>query len=575
MKEILRLLRLLKPYSGWMLLGIFISLLALLANITLMAVSGWFIASMALAGAAGVSMNYFSPAAIIRASAIARTAGRYAERLVTHEATFRLLSELRVWFYHYFEPLVPAILDKYRGGDLFSRIQADIESLNDFYIRIMVPVAVGLLAISIVSFITYLQNSEAGLVLLGMLLVAGILLPVVIAKLSFKTGFAVVKQQSSLRTSIVDGVQGLDELIVSGAVKKQGAVISQASQQVIRSQRNLSRLSGFSLGGMTFLTGFTMWLIVILVIPMVEAGLLEPASLAMFTLLALAAFEAVIPLPDAFRLLGQVHMAARRLFELVDQQPLIREPSQPLGKPDHFHWVFDKLDFQYENSPDLVLKNINLDIASGKKIAIVGATGAGKSSLFQLLLKNRPALNGKLTLSGAPISDYHSDDINQWISVVPQQPYLFNTTILENIRLARPGASTDEIEKVLELAQLDDFVSSQPDGIHTWVGETGVRLSGGEAKRLAIARALIKDHELLLLDEPTEGLDAKTSETVLNNIFTQLADKSLVMITHQYTGLDDFDEVIVLENGKILERGKFKDLEKTNNDSIIDDVFDQ
>jgi len=560
MSEIIRLLALLKPYAGWMLLGILVSLLSVLANITLMAVSGWFIASMAIAGLAGVSMNYFSPAAIIRASAIARTGGKYAERLVTHEATFRLLSLLRIWFYQHFEALVPGIIEKYRSTDLFSRIQADIDSLNDFYVRLLVPLVVAVLTIIIVTFVISLYSVTAGYVMLSMLIIAGILFPIFIAFLGKRPGSELVMQKTALRTAVTDGVQGLPELIVSGAVSDQQKLIQNSSLSLTAVQKVLSMLTGLSNAGMMFFAGFTMWLITLIAVSMLNAGEIKPAELAMLALLALAAFEAVMPLPDAFRLLGQIQTAAKRLFELIDQKPPVEEPAIPAGSPDTFDWKFEAVDFRYDGFSELVLEDISLDILAGKKIAIVGPTGAGKSSLIQLLLKNRLPTQGQLTLSGKALTEYSATDINQWISVVPQQPYLFNTSLLDNLRLAKPDASDAEIRSVLKLTQLNDYVSSQHDGLNTWVGETGVKLSGGQAKRLAIARALLKAHKLLLMDEPSEGLDAKTFRQVFDNIVANLEHRSLVVITHQTAGFETFDEIVFVEKGRIIERGTYQKL---------------
>lgn len=567
MKPIIRLLVLLLPYSGWMLGGIFISLLALLANISLMAISGWFIASMAIAGLAGVSMNYFSPAAMIRAAAILRTAGRYAERLITHEATFRLLTSVRVWFYRQLEPLVPGVIANYRSGDLFSRIQSDIDSLNDFYIRIVVPVVVALFTIVILFLIVSLYHIQLAIILGGMLLLAAVFFPVVVAWLGYVPGSRHVQQKAALRIATIDGVQGLAELMVLGAVPEQEQQVKNCSDQVIATQRRLSAINGISTAVMTFLPGMTMVIILIVAIPLAvtsEPGLaeLQLAEIAMLALLSLAAFESAIPLTEAFRLLGQVKTAASRLFELVDQKPSISEPEQKQGRPELFNWQFKSVDFLYEYSNQTVLKDINLSIEPGKKIAIVGPTGAGKSTILQLLLKHQLATAGQVLLAGKSIEHFSSQDLYEWISVVPQQIYLFNTTIEDNLKVARHEANEPEIQKTLEIACLDEFVATQPKGLKTQVGESGVKLSGGQIKRLAIARALLKDHQLLLMDEPTENLDGKTAKKVMENIFSDNNTRSIVVITHQFANLKAFDEIIYLDEGKVLHRGSYDQMQE-------------
>lgn len=553
MNDIIRLLTLMKPYAGWMALGVLASCVTLFANITLMAVSGWFITSMALAGLAGVSMNYFSPAAIIRAMSILRTVGRYLERLITHEATFRLLAEIRVWFYQQLEPLVPEVIENYRSGDLFSRIQADIENLDNFYIRVLIPFIVMILAVTFITWFVASYDLIMGLVIFIMLLIAGMILPLMILKWSKPAAEKQIEQATELRTHTIDFVQAMPELMVTGAIDQQTDRIQQSSDQLITSQVQLNKYTGLSGASLLLITGLAMWFIILLAIPMVRSAELEPAKLAMLALFTHAAFEAVVPMPEALRLLNLVKKSARRLFELIDQPVQIKEPDKPLTKPDSFHWHLKKVSFTYPNQTSSALIDVDLDIKPGKKIAIIGSTGAGKSSLISLFYRHRQVQNGEVLLSDQPIASYASKDLQDWISLVPQKPYLFNASIEDNLKLANPKATAEQIQKVLDIAQLQDLTQSQQDGLQSWVGETGLKLSGGQVKRLAIARAMLKPFELLILDEPTEGLDNQTSEQVMDNIFSNLNGKSLLMITHQLSGLDKFDEVIRIENGNIIK----------------------
>jgi ATP-binding cassette subfamily C protein CydC len=557
MKVYFRLIKLLRPYTGWMLLGILVSAITLFANITLMAVSGWFIASMALAGAAGVTMNYFSPAAVIRMMAIIRTAGRYAERLITHEATFRLLSAIRIWFYQKLEPLIPVVLEKYRSSDLFNRIQSDVEMLENFYIRVIIPVVVAILAVLGISLFISAYQLSMGLTIFIILLISGALIPLLMIQLGKKPGELHETQSALLRMSVVEGIQGMSELIVSGAQAKQASKITQNGNKLINAQKQLSKLSGLSAAAMILSSGIAMWLIVLLAIPLVREGIIQPAELAMLALFTLAAFESVIPLPEAFRLLAQIRIAANRLFELIDHPPAIIEPVKPAETPETFSWCFDAVNFKYGENEQSVLNDISLQLDAGKKLAIVGTTGSGKSTLIQLLLRHRLPQQGSVTLSGIPVQDYTSQSLHQWVSILPQQVYLFNSTIEDNIRLGYPEAKEDDINRVIKSAQLQELIDSQPDGIKTWVGETGTKLSGGQVKRVGIARALLKPHQLLILDEPSEGLDSRTAKTILSNIINEHSERALLMITHQPYALELFDEIIVMEQGSILERGSY------------------
>ncbi len=565
MKTYWRLLKLMAPYKLWMLGGMLVALLALLANMTLLAVSGWFIASMALAGAAGISMNYFSPAAVIRFSAILRTAGRYAERLLTHEATFRLLAAIRLWFYQKLEPLVPAVTDQYRSGDLFSRIQADIDSLNDFYIRILLPIvvaAIGTLAVFLV--VAQYALSVASVLVLLMLL-GGVVLPIYTTVKGQQPGRRLIEYRANLRTRIIDGIQGLGELIVSGSIEQQSRQIADASHQVIEQESQLNKLSALSLSGMTLFSSLAVWLVLWLAIPLVGESQIAPAELAMLALLALAAFEAVMPLPDAMRLMGQVRMAAERLFELVDHPPVIQEPQTPLPLPRELNWEFRHVSFAYEaNQP--VLEDITLQIGPGENIVVIGPTGAGKSSLLQLLLRQRKPQQGQVLLADHNLLAYSHSDLTQLISVVMQQVYVFNSTLRENLVLGHPQASDDEIEKVLEIVGLTEFVQQLPEGLDTWTGELGTRLSGGQLRRLAIARALLKPHSLLVLDEPTESLDAVSARQLMNNLLTHDTAKSTLMITHQLQFIDEFDRVVLMENGRIVDQGTPVDIWQRHQD---------
>ena len=564
MSWLFQLLILFRPYLGWILLGILVSTMTLFANVALMAISGWFITAMALAGAAGVSMNYFTPAAIIRATAIIRTGGRYLERLVTHEATFRLLAQLRVWFYRHLEPQVPIVFETHRSGDLLSLIRADIDTLDNLYVRVLVPVSVALIGIITLTLVMSVYDAQLALILLSMLLLAGLALPVWIGRLGQKPGKQVIDTSSALRTSVVDGVQGMAELTVCGATEEVARKVAETSRQLIQAQEKMSHVAGFSQTGMLLISNLTLWAVMLVAIPLTVAGSIEPQELAMLALFTMAAFESVMPLPEAFRMLGLTRASANRLFDLVNQVPVIREPTEGKVISGLFDIQFDAVDFRYSEKTPQVLKNINLNLTPGIRMGVVGPTGSGKSTLIQLLLRFREPENGEIRLSDTSLSEFNGEDIREKIAVVPQKVYLFNTTIRDNLKVANPDANAEMLEKACRVAQIHDFIISQPDGYDTWVGETGIKLSGGQARRIAIARALLRDFQLLVLDEPGEGLDMATQQAMMESLYDHLGDRGLLIITHQSVGLDRLDEIVVLENGRIVERGDFKSLLRTN-----------
>lgn len=548
MSDLWRLLRLFRPYAGWVALGILLSLLTLLANVGLMAVSGWFITAMAMAGVAGVSMNYFTPAALIRLAAIVRTAGRYGERLVTHEATFRMLAGLRVWFYQRIEPLAPAVLENYHSGDVLSRIRADIDTLNGVYLRLFVPAAVAVLAgmLFVVALLFY--HPWLALLELLFLLLAGVVVPGLMNHWGKASGQQLVETSSALRVALVNDMQGMGELLIYGAAESRAQQLAALSGQLAGQQQRLSRLSGISQGALGLCANLAMWSMLLVAIPWVVDGRLAPPELTLLALFALASFEAVAPLPLAFQSLGETLAAARRIFALADRQPLVTEPSQPLAMPKQFAVQFHDVSFRYPKGDTDAVHALSFELPAGAKLAVVGATGSGKSTLSSLLLRFREPSTGQILLDGQPIQCYSGEAVRQRMAVVPQQAYLFNTTIRENLLLARPDANQTQLEAACKTALIHDFIMAQPEGYTTWVGETGVRLSGGQVRRIALARALLKDAAVLILDEPTEGLDPETAAQVMQNIFTHATaqGQSVLWITHHRHGLGQVDRVLVL-----------------------------
>jgi ATP-binding cassette, subfamily C, bacterial CydC len=556
MKDLWRLLGLFRPYAGWMALGILLSLITLVANLTLMAVSGWFIASMAIAGAAGVSMNYFTPAALIRACAIARTLGRYGERLVTHEATLRLLSGLRVWFYERLEPLAPARLQTYRSGDLLSRIRADIDTLDNFYLRTLLPTVTAALASLAFLLFLWRYDSALALILLGFLLLGGIGVPWLVRALGDAPGRRVVALKSELRAASIDGVQGLAELQAYGAAQAQAQHINDLSRRLGREQQRLAGLAGLSQGALGLAANLALWLTVWTAIALVRDGAIAPPDLAMLALFTLAAFEAVAPLPAAFQSLGETRAATRRVLEILDAEPLVPEPATRAPPPEGFAIAFEGVKFTYPGAPRPALSGIDLQCPEGGKIAILGPTGAGKTTLVNLLLRFWSPDQGRITLGGTDIAALGGEEVRRHIAVVSQHTHLFSGTIRENLLLADPAASQQRLEQACRSAELHGFIAAQPEGYETQVGEAGVALSGGQARRLAIARALLKNAPILVLDEPTEALDGPTAQALMETLNRLMTGRSVLLITHRSEGLGHMDQIWVLDDGSLHFEGR-------------------
>jgi ATP-binding cassette subfamily C protein CydC len=559
-KDLLRLWALFRPYRAWIAGGFAIALVTLVANVALLAVSGWFITAMAIAGAAGVSMNYFTPAALIRASAIGRTAGRYFERLITHEATLRQLAGLRVWFYRHLEPLAPARLMQYHSADLLSRIRADIDALDNLYVRVLVPVLVAVTAGIGFFVFAALFDLRLALLLLALLLVAGVLVPAGTRKLGAEPGRRLVETEAELRRVAIDGTQGLSELLVYGAAEQQARRLDALSRDLVAEQDRMSVITGLSTGALGLSANLALWGTLWLGIPLVADGSLAPPQLAMLALFALGAFEAVAPLPTAFQQLGQTLTAARRLFALVDAEPAVKEPSGPSPVPADNGIVIRDLRFTYPDAHRPALDGLDLDLPAGRRVAVVGATGSGKSTLLNLLLRFWAPDSGTIRLGSKPLEAFRGEDLRNRIALVSQHTHLFDATIRENLLLADPDASEGRLEQACATAQIHDFIAGLPDGYDTWVGETGVRVSGGQARRIAIARALLKDAPILLLDEPTEGLDAPTERALMDAVHRLMEGRTVLLITHRPVALAEMDEVLVLDQGRVVERGTHREL---------------
>jgi ATP-binding cassette subfamily C protein CydC len=549
-RRLLPLLMLYRPIFGWMALGVFLSLMTVLANVTLMAVSGWFITSMAIAGAAQVSMNYFTPAAIIRGAAIVRTGGRYAERLVTHEATLQLLARLRAWFYEKLEPLAPAALDQHHSGDLLSRIRADVDTLDHLYLRLLVPVLTAALAVTILTAFLATYDAALAAVLFGLLVTAGVFVPMIMTRLGRQPGARSVVLKAEQRSLLVDSTQGLGELLLYGATDVNRTRVADSSAALAVEQAKLAAANGLGQASMLLLANLAMWWVLWLAIPMVGDGQLAKADLAMLALFCLAAFEAVMPLPMAFRAYGETLAAAQRLFEMVDLEVPVRPPEQPMVSQGAVDIRMENVGFSYPGARQRALAGLSLELPYGKRVVVRGPSGSGKSSIVQLLLRFYDPQDGHIRLGGIELKDWDIEQLRRQLAVVEQKPHLFTGTVRDNLLLARPDANTEAMRQACVTAQFHDVIEALPDGYDTWLGEAGATLSGGEARRLSIARAVLKDSPILILDEPTEGLDATTAAQLMASIDRASVGKTVLVITHQQLHGMRFDAELDLREGR-------------------------
>ncbi len=551
MRTTLRLLSLYRPYARWLAGGIALNVLVVLSNVGLLALSGWFITAMALFGIDGVPIEYFAPAAAIRGLAILRTGGRYLERLVTHEATFRVLAALRGWFYASLEPLAPARLQHHRGGDLLSRIRSDIDSLDNLYLRVLAPTAAALAsALLLIGFLA-LFSAAAALILALCLACAGLVLPFTAQCLGRAPGTRIVAIRAELRSAISDTVRGLGELVVNEAIARQQGEVAALGRALLAEQRRQARLGIVSTALSGLVTALALCGALAVAIPMVRDNRLSGPELAMVAFFVLASFEAVAPLPTAFQALGETLAAARRIFALVDAEPAVVEPVREAVAPARFDIRMRGLRMRYGPEGPWALDGVDIDLPQGARLGVVGASGSGKTSLLNVLLRFWDADAGEVAIGGVSLRDLGGETVRGLCSVVAQQPHLFNASIRENLLLARPDASDTELLDALGRAHLHDDVAALPDGLATMVGENGARFSGGQARRFAIARAFLKDAPILLLDEPTEGLDAVSERAVLDSLEGLMRGRTTVLITHRPQALRNMDEIVTLDHGHV------------------------
>lgn len=557
MKELRPFIRMMGPHKNWVLLGMVLGMATLLASIGLMTLSGWFISAAALAGASTLTarqFNYFTPGAGVRGFAIARTVGRYFERVTTHEATFRLLAGLRSWFYRCLEPLGPARLQQFRSADLLNRLIADIDALDNLYLRVLAPSVIALLVSLLMLLFLALYSPWIALVAAVGLLLAGVITPLIAHLAASEVGERQLMATAGLRQHLIALVQGLSDLYIYGGVEQAVRRAADEEAALQRTQVRMSLLTGVTGAMIVFIGGATGLLALAMGVERVNDGRLEPAQLAMVLFCVLALFETVAPLPLAYQYLGKTRRAAARLQEVADARSLIQYPAEDQGTaqaPGSF--AFEQVCFRYTPSGARVLDQFSLQVSAGEKVLLLGHTGSGKSTLINLLARFYDPEGGRVLLGGQPVTAYTESTLRAQVSVLSQPVQLFAGTVADNLALADPEASPEQMTAVLAAVQLDAELGEDP--LSYEVGESGSRLSGGQRKRLALARALLRNAPVLLLDEPTEGLDAATEAAVVANVLQRYPDRTLLMISHHLQTAELFDRVVILDQGQVLEQG--------------------
>jgi thiol reductant ABC exporter CydC subunit len=553
---LVRLLAVARPLRGRLLGAAAAGAAATGCGTALLAVSGFLLARASQhPGILAISVAVVA----VRALSVGRGAFRYLERLASHDVAFRVLARVRVAIWRRLEALAPGGVEVFRSGDLLARLVCDVDATQDLFIRGLTPVLaaalVGGAAVTACLFIL----APAAAVLGAGLLVAGLAVPLAGAAVARKAATAAAPARGQLAATLTDVLDGAADLHAFGAVDAVLLGTDATDADMARLDRRAAAASALSAGLMSAVTGLTVWGVLLLGVAATGAGALSRVPLAVLTLTALAAFEAVTALPAAAIQVGQARVAAGRIAAVTDAPDPVRDPCFPRALPSGpFLITIRDATVRYQPDGPPALSRVSLDLPPGRRVALVGANGAGKSTLAAVLTRFRELAGGSVRLNGHDLASYRADDVRSVIGGCPQDPHLFNATIRDNLRLARPDATDEELEAAAGRARLLPWIRSLPRGWDTPVGTAGAAVSGGERQRLALARALLADFPLLILDEPAAHLDPAVRQAIIADLLRATEGRSVLYITHDGEGLDQVDEIIVLDHGTVAMRGDYR-----------------
>ncbi len=557
-RPLLRLLVLARPMRGQLLLAVLAGAAATGSGVALLAVSGFLLARASLhPNIVAISIAVVA----VRALGVSRGVFRYAERLGSHDVAFRVLADVRVAIYRRLERLAPSGLAAFRSGDLLARLVSDVDAAQDLFVRGLAPPLTAALVGAAATLATAALLAPAGLVLCAGLLLAGLAIPLLAAATARRSARRSALARGQLGAVLTDMLIGAADLHAYGATRTALANAGLLDAELTRQARRSATAAGVGAGLTSAAAGAALWGVLLLGVAATGAGALTRVPLAVITLTALAAFEAVTVLPGAAIQIGQARSSAGRIATVLDTPDPVPDRTEAEPMPTGpLHVSVHGAGVRYEQAGPLALTGIDLDLPPGKRVAVVGPTGAGKSTLAAVLLRFCELAGGSVTVNGRELVSFPADEVRSRIGGCPQDPHIFDTTIRANLLLARPAASDDELATAADRARLLDWIESLPQGWDTQVGPHGTHLSGGQCQRLAFARALLADPALLILDEPTAHLDPDSRRALMADLLAATTGRSVLLITHELEGLDRLDEIVVLADGEVAERGTHADL---------------
>jgi ATP-binding cassette, subfamily C, bacterial CydC len=522
--------------------------LTILTSIGQMSTSGYLISQAALRPPI---LDLMLAIVAVRFFGLARAGVRYAERLVSHDLTFRLLSRLRRWMYERLEPIIPSRRIAYHSGDLLSRLVSDIETLQNLYLRVVSPMIVAGIIAATTTFFLWLLDPWVALALLSGLALCGIGLPLATRRLARWAARRQVSIRAMLQQHLIDTVGAMEEMLTLGVEETRLRAYEQMTSELTFLQRQHARIGAWHSFAGNLLTWATMMSVLLLSIPRIQTGEFSGVYLAAAVFGVLASFEAVQPLPAAYQHLEQASSASQRIHEIIEERPEIVDAIAPVLVSVTPSYAFRGVTFTYPGMVRPALLDSSFDLPFRTKVAIVGPSGSGKSTIVNLLCRFFDPQEGKVLLDDRNLSEYSIQNVRAQLAVVLQLPHIFNTTIRENLLLARPEATDAELLATLEDVGLSSFVQSLPSGLNSIPGSEGLMLSGGQRQRLALAQALLKRANILVLDEATANLDPATERDVFDRLSHLTTERTLIVITHRPENLSSLDAVFRLRDGRL------------------------
>lgn len=543
-----------RPYFWWLTSGLVLAVLTLVGSWGLLGLSGGFLVATGLAGlipATAPLFNVVIPAGGIRLFALMRTVSRWSERVTNHEATFRILGSLRVWLYQRFSRLSPRQLGLWHGAEVLNRLTKDVDLLDNLFIRLLAPIGAATVALGALTAVTWVLVPAAVGPVAGLTVLALVVVPAVVYFTSRRLSPRLVAENEGLRRAIIDLVEGLeDSFLHRPSFDAQRLVVRAADAQRLGDQTRQQRRASVARAILVVIIGITGWAVVGLIATLPPGTGPDGPWFVAITLLVLGAGEAVLGLPAAWVELPGTASAARRLSDLADQRPDPAFSEVQALVPSDSDLVLDHVGFSYDGSEPL-LANLSVAWAAGTHVALVGPSGGGKTTLVRLVARLEDPTTGALRLGGVDFRQWDEPTFRARIACAMQDPWTFTATVADNLRLGDPQASDAELHRILDLVGLGSQVRAWPQGLRTWIEEGGQSLSGGQRRRLAVARALLRKAPITVLDEPTEGLEAEAAEALVAAIRAELTGRTLVWVTHRSQGLAHFPELWSLRNGQL------------------------